>query len=389
MDTTKRGIILLLKSAVTQSVQTMPQDFNLEAAYPLIKRHHITSMAYIGASYLGFDNKLPVMNRLFEDYCKTMLISKRQMAQINRLYCMFDENHIDYMPLKGCNMKGRYPQPELRAMGDADILIRMEQYGIIRELLEKMGFKEKTHTDHELIWHNNSLLLELHKRLIPSYNKDLYAHFGDGWDLAVVNEGSRYVMTVEDEWIYLFTHFAKHYRDGGIGCRHVVDLWVYLRTYPNMDQQYVKEQLEKLRLTDFYHHTLRLIDLWFRDGSGDDVTEYMSEFILASGSWGQMESKALSRAVRDAKHSALGFNGKLLYLWQTAFPRVEVLRDKYTFLKKAPWLLPAVWVIRPFYKILFERRSLKRHEQNLEVLSRNNIELRQQMLNYVGLDYHF
>ena len=58
-------------------------------------------------------------------------------------------------------------------------------------------------------------------------------------------------MTPEDEFIYLFTHFAKHYRDGGIGCRYVVDLWVFLRNNPTMDPEKIKRELDKLQLREF------------------------------------------------------------------------------------------------------------------------------------------
>lgn len=389
MTVDQRGIVALLRSAVTQMPHPVQQEFDLEQVYPLIKQHHITALAYEGAAHCGFSAEMPVMKKLFADYCKSLMVSERQINQVERVCRTFDENRIDYMPLKGCNMKSRYPKPELRAMGDADILIRLEQYDKIRELMENLGFAEQYDTDHELVWRNSSLSVELHKRLIPSYNVDLYAYFGDGWELAKVKQGSCYAMTAEDEWIYLFTHFAKHYRDGGIGCRHVVDLWVYLRTYPDLNEGYVVEELEKLKLLEFYKNIRRLIDAWFEQTQEDAVVEHMTEFIFASGSWGKIESRALSRAVRDAKHSALGKNGKLLYLWQTAFPSVDVLKSKYTILKKAPGLLPAVWLVRPFYKVLFERDSLARHEKNLEELTQDNMEIRQQMLRFVGLDYNF
>ena len=52
-------------------------------------------------------------------------------------------------------------------------------------------------------------------------------------------------------------------------------------------------------------------------------------------------------------------------------------------------MLPGVWAVRPFYKVLFEAKSLKRKKQHLAALSEENLNLRQEMLNLVGLDYHF
>lgn len=389
MNQTEKGIITLLKSAVTGVPCPLPETFDLEDAYPLIRRHHITTMAYDGAVRCGLPRELPKMSELFQSYCKSLLVSQRQMQMIQRIYDAFDRNHIDYMPLKGCNMKSRYPKPELRMMGDADILIRPEQYDAITPLLENLGMAPKKETDHELVWENAALYLELHKHLIPSYNKDFYAFFGDGWQLARLSDGSRHAMTPEDEWIYLFTHFAKHFRDGGIGCRHMVDLWVYLRTYPQLDWNYVSSAMHQLKLLEFHENIRRLLAVWFEDAPADEKMDLMSQFVFSSGSWGAAESRLLSRTVRDSRHSPLGFSGKAVYIWNTLFPDVATLREKYTILKKAPYLLPLVWLIRPFYKLLFERHTLSRQKTNLNALDRDLMDSRAEMLRYIGLDYKF
>lgn len=389
MDAMKQGVITLLKSAVTAQPLPLPEGFDIEQAMPLVRRHHMATLVYDGAVRCGISRETPAMRKMFQSYCRAMQISEGQMAEFHKICRAFDEAQIDYMPLKGCRMKALYPKPELRLMGDADILIRMEQYEKIRPIMEESGFTEGSESDHELHWISPELHVELHKRLIPSYNRDFHAYFGDGWQLAKVIDGVRYAMAPEDEMVYLFTHFAKHYRDGGIGCRHMVDLWVYRRANPNLDEGYMEAELEKLGLLEFYRNILRLIDFWFCDGPTDEKLEFMSEYVLAAGSWGQMENRVLSLTVRDAKHSALGFSGRLVYIWYILFPGVSVLKSKYTVLKKAPWLLPVVWIIRPFYKVLFEHKSLGQKKKELGMLDRKTLDAHRRMLHYVGLDYNF
>ena len=50
--------------------------------------------------------------------------------------------------------------------------------------------------------------------------------FGDGCRFATHKNGFCYAMSERDEFMFVFSHFVKHYRDSGIGCRHVTDLWV-------------------------------------------------------------------------------------------------------------------------------------------------------------------
>lgn len=389
MDTIHQGIITLLRSAVTGEKLALPAGFDIEAAYPQIKRHHMVTLTYDGAVRCGIPSDHPVMQQLFGAYCRALMKSEGQQRELKRIFAAFDENGIDYMPLKGCKMKALYPKPELRIMGDADILIRMEQYQRIVPIMESLGFADSAESDHELVWKSPNLYLELHKRLIPSYNEDFYAYYGDGWKLAKCAEGTRFSMTPEDEMIYLFTHFAKHYRDGGIGCRHVVDLWVYRRANPGLDEAYIRRELEKLRLYKFYVNILQLLAVWFEDAAPDDKMEFMTGFLFASGSWGVMDSRVLSIGVRDMRRTGGSLESRLRYILRTAFPSREVLRHKYTVLQKAPWLLPLVWLVRPFYKLLFERESLDVHGRQLKAMNQKNLDQRHQLLNYVGLDYNF
>ena len=389
MNITQQGIITLLKSAVTRQTLSLPEGFSLEEALPLIRSHNIVTMAYDGAVRCGISPKDPLMQKLFAAYCKATIVSEGQRKELGRIREAFDRERIDYMLLKGSRMKDLYPLPELRTMGDADILIRTEQYDRIRPLMESLGFEEKEESDHELVWRSKGLYLELHKRLIPSYNRDFYAYYGSGWELAKDCCGTSYSMTPEDEWIYLFTHFAKHYRDGGIGLRHVTDLWIWRRRNPSMDEKYIETVLKKLGLLEFHGNILRLLELWFENGSSDVVLDVITEFIFSSGSFGDAEMKALSLAVRGSKHGAAGMSSRMLYLRELVFPDAEALQGKYKVLKKAPWMLPAVWVARPFYKVLFERKSVTRKLESMESLTKEKIDLRKEMLNCVGLDYNF
>ena len=219
MTSQQAGILALIQSAVTGESLPLPVDFDLEQAYTQICRHQIETLAYDGAVRCGIDKRLPVMQKLFGRYVQLMLHSEKQMQAVTQLCAAFDKNRIDYLPLKGCNMKKLYPKPELRRMGDADILIRTEQYDRIRPVVSALGLQEKVEGEYDFVWHSDALKLELHKRLVGESNRDFYSWFGEGWQLARPVCGTRYAMSPEAEYLYLFTHFSKHYRDGGIGIR--------------------------------------------------------------------------------------------------------------------------------------------------------------------------
>lgn len=389
MDQHQKGLLTLIRCAINKQPATLPEGFDLEIAHSQVKYHEIVPLVYEGALLCGISKKTPAMNALFQDYCRYYLRSEEQMQAISRIYEAFNANDIDYMPVKGCNMKSLYPKPELRVMGDADILIRTEQYDRIIPVMEQLGFEAAQESDHEYIWRSKELYLELHKRLIPSYTADFYSYFGDGWRLAKKQDGNRYSMLPEDEFIYLFTHFAKHYRDGGIGCRHLVDLWIYRRTHPQLDEAYICNELNTLHLLEFYKNILRLIQVWFEESSADEMTDFISDFIFQSGTWGTVESHVLSGEVKNMKAAGSVKGGKLRSVCTVLFPNALSMQKEFPVLKKAPYLKPVLWPVHWGKTLLFRRDAIQKRLNHWKLASEEEVTTYQQALNYVGLDFHF
>ena len=290
------------------------------------------------------------------------------------------------MPLKGTVLKELYPKPEMRSMGDADILIKTNQYDVIKSLMQNLGYSEKIESNHEFIWKKNNINIELHKRLIPSYNKDYYAYYGDGWRLAKLQNATRYSMTDEDQMIYLCTHFAKHYRDAGIGIKHIIDLWIYRKAKPLLDEEYIKNELTELQLYDFYVNVINTLSVWFDGKKADGKTDLITDVIFNSGVYGTGKTYILSEAVKISKSTKLVKTKKFFKL---TFLPYNSMCMKYPILKKAPLLLPILWIYRILRALLFKHNTIKIQKDTLEQMNAENIGKYQDSLNYVGLDFNF
>lgn len=389
MDTIRRSVTILMKSAATGQKLVLPENFSLEEAMELTKKHQLLPLIYAGAVNCGIDQKDPVMTSMFPLYFQHTLISERQISAFRKICQSFDKHNIDYLPMKGCNMKFRYPKPELRTMGDADILIRMEQYPEIAPLLEELGFTFLLESDHEIVWQSKALYLELHKRLIPSYNKDYASYFRDGWQMTRPCGGSRFEMTPEDEFLFQFTHFAKHYRDGGIGCRHILDLYVFLRYFPDMNRSYLEGELEKLKLLEFYRNIRRLLEFWFEEGHSDPVVDHISEYIFSGGNFGSMKNRVLSRSIKPTKSMAPLRFMKIRAWFHTIFPKMESFVAYYPVLKRHLWMIPFVWVWRVCKCIWFFRRKFSYCARIIGMMDADDARDYHDSLRYVGLDFHF
>lgn len=387
MNDIQRGVLTMIRSAVTGQAQTLPENFSLEEAEKLIIKHQIVGLAYEGAVLCGLPKTHPVMNRLFQLYCQIVMRSNAQMNAVDKLLAVFEEKGIDYLPVKGCEIKRLYPRPAMRVMTDADVLIRMEQYEQIRAIVTDLGYTEGEIADHALVWNSKILELELHRRLVPTTDEDYYSYIGEGWQRAKHIRGHRYELSAEDAYIFLFVHFTKHYRDGGIGLRQAVDLWVYDRTHPNMDRAYLKQELEKLHLVEFYENTRQLLKAWFDGAELTEKLAFISQFIFDSGSWGTSEQRAVFAGYRNVKKAGSVKGGYWRTVLHSVFPSSREMGKRYPVLRKAPWLLPVMWPVRWVTAVLFRRENIRASANGLSKVTAEHVETFEQSLKYVGLDY--
>jgi len=385
-----KSIFTLIKNAVTEDKQLLDSHVEWEQILSVAKTAHIVPLVCSGI-HPQQEMVESVKKTFLHITYQSMVVQRSQSAAMHKLESLFRENGIDYMPLKGMVLKDLYPQSQMRSMGDLDILIRLDQYSSIRKLLLANDFVEGQETDHELIWYKKPYAqIELHKHLIPSYNDDYYAYFGDGWKLAELTDSPcKYAMSVENEMIYIFTHFAKHYRDGGIGIRHLVDLWVYRRAHPNMDQQHICRELEKLGLKVFYLNVNKTLDACFEDGEETEVTTCIVDWVFGSRVYGSPEKSNEANALRVTKRSRSVTHAKVKSAWLQMFPVPAVMRKKYPVLKRAPVLLPVMWVVRWFAAIFHKRENISEQSKRLRAINRKTVTRYQAELNFVGLDYNF
>lgn len=386
MDKFQKEYIALIQAAFGEKTHVLSSDFDWSKAVGTAKKHNIAALVFYGAVNCNVSLKSEHMQELHRQTLHSLMVSERQVYEIEQIESVFEKEHIEHMPLKGALLKPLYPRPEMRTMGDADILIRLEQYPQVEKIMQELGFVYQYESDHELVWRKPSLFLELHKSIMTTYNKDFYGYFGTGWDIAHNVPGtSRYVMTPEDFYLYIFVHFTKHYRISGIGIKHLLDLWVYTKANPDLDWDYVTRELEEMRLAEFHKNVTATVDVWFNGREATDVTDLITNVIFNSGQYGTAEMTMVNRALQKGKKSALGI--KLDKVLQGLFPPFKTMQEKYAILKKAPILLPIMWVVRCFDVLFCQTGRLKRYMRRVNQVDAQKIDENKRALYAVGLEF--
>jgi len=375
---------LLLRSAITGEKLLLPEGFCLEEADSLVRAQSLTPMVYLGAYNCGISPKSELMLKYQQLYFQNLMRHQQQARAIDEIYRNFEENGIDYLPLKGCIMKPLYPNPEMRIMGDADILIRMEDREKLQFLMEKLGFHEEKETYHEWIWTRNDLFLELHKCLFAEVERDFAPVFGDGWEKARKVSGCRYALPPEETYLFLFTHMAKHYRNNGIGARQFVDLFVYRRAHPELDEEAVCRTMNRLHLLEFYRNTRNMLLVWFENGQPDEKTERMTRYVLSGGNWGDEETGFVTVQAKSG-HSG---DARARAVWEAIFPPLERMRYSFRILFKYPFLYPFLWPVRWVQGILTRPGQILRKFRVIGGVSNEKVDRRLEELESVGLKFY-
>lgn len=359
-------------------------DYN--ELFELSKSHQIIPLVCDGLykSKVNSEKKEMFTNYTISLFCR----DQNQLFCLRKIEDAFSLEGIDYMLLKGASLKRIYPSSELRLMGDIDILIKKTQYAKIKIILSEIGFSERKETDHELIWSNKfGVLLELHKRLIPSYNDDYYSYYSNPWEKAIPEKNNCYHMLPEDEYIYLFTHLTKHFRDGGIGLKHIIDIWIFRLKYPDLDTNYINKELDKLELRKFHSNILQTIGVWFDNKEETLISEYITKRIIESSAYGIKEKCDEANAARVSSKEPSVSKAKFTSILNLVFLPYSSMKIKYPFLTTKPFFLPFMWIVRWFDAIIHKRNNIRRQADRLNKINDTVVNEYNNELEMVGLKF--
>ena len=370
-----------------RDVPSLPENIDWNLILTIAEKHNIASVIAYGIHQGGYV-LAPEVQGKFKQYLYThLMITENQTKEIEKILGLFEEHHIDYMPLKGMEIRNIYPSPDMRRMADADVLIKTKDFPLFDSVMRENGYIFQCESNHEYVYQKPPFIrIELHKMLIPSYNDDMYAYYQDGWSIAKRHgDTSRHSLSTEDHYVYLMTHLAKHYRDGGIGIKSVMDLWLYKKTY-SMDAEYVTRQLEALNLLTFSKYIDCLMKVWFDGEPANELINSMTKFILYGGEYGSFTNKTRVAAIRDAEDGDFKKAEKQKY-FRLIFPKYKDLKGGYPYLEKMPFLLPVCWVHR-LWKGLFHRQNVKKIKRRAETITEDSLQAYYSHIQKVGLDIY-
>ena len=252
---------------------------------------------------------------------------------------------VPYVILKGSSAAKYYPHPELRTMGDIDIMTRREDYPAACDELIQNGYLETTDAletarGRHRQFVRNGFELEVHAH---------YAHQNDVQkaklldDLIIDHINPSHELPDDINGLVLIDH-VNHHMESGIGLRQIIDWMMYVhRCLP--DEKWPAFQalarqtghetlaLTATRMCELY---LGLPEHRFCAQADPALCGQLMDYILSNGNFGrkQDEDSKASQGFLGSVHSLKGayqyLQGRGLLNWPAA--------QKYRFLRPFAWI---------------------------------------------------
>lgn len=392
-------LISLLKvfAGQDEELPVRPEEngISLEELYKLCQMHNVTAISYTVLKQIEPDEN--ALKKFKEAMVGAVFRSTLLDNAISEVTDQFEKEGIPYTILKGYRIKEDYPIPELRTMGDVDFLIDKKYRTQMDKALTEIGYEKEGLEGSTWVYKQAGIMLEMHSKLASgNYWNDVdYEKYFSGYfsRLKKLDHSCEKLLSLEDHFIFLIFHFAKHLNSSGAGIRMVLDLAFYLKRHiEEINWQYMKEELKNISLLEFAENVLFLChDLfgtqipWEYRECDSKLLEQLLGYIMQGGIFGFERPDSIRRLRQGIGQQNLSGNRRIqiLALLKLIFPGRKHMMAFLPAVEKHIWLLPAAWVKR--WKMGIENK--KRVEDSLSGFNKNVEEAKEQyrLLKQIGL----
>lgn len=234
---------------------------DFEALLQLAEEQSVVGLIAAGIEHIA-DTK-PQKKDVLQFIGRTVQLEQRNQAMnyfIGVLVEKMREAGITVLMVKGQGVAQCYERPLWRSCGDVDFLLDVENFGKALEYLTPLA----QHVDREESYSRHigmtidPWIVELHGSLrcglSPKMDKvidELQAESCGNGNVRIWKDGGTEVQLpgVNNDILFIFTHFLKHFYKGGIGLKQICDWCRLLWTYrDSIDVALLEQRLRKMGL---------------------------------------------------------------------------------------------------------------------------------------------
>lgn len=281
MNKTQQQLLYIVKQAIHNGEPTFdPEAFssiNSKELYDLAWRQNVCALVFPEIEHFSkiikLDEEIMHKWRLASLFIITHQI--RRIRELKTIFELFKSHNIQVISLKGLALRQLYPQPELRNMGDIDLLILENHMQKSIDLLNTLGYQANLinmndpYYMHIDMHKKDSFPIELHRTLWhPKHmkkidNRDWFNHIWKNYRFLNVEGIEFNALSYEDELINLVVHLARDLKNNGANLQQLCDIVLLInKNHQLMDFDYIDSRIKGMNLFTYYQYLLITCDMF-------------------------------------------------------------------------------------------------------------------------------
>ena len=256
LNKTNLAFFSLLRAGLwEQSVRLLPYEpLDFDALYRLAEEQSVVGLVAAGLEHVE-DWKVSKQEAL--PFMKNVFSTESRNASMNRfigeLITRMREAGIYALLVKGQGVAQCYTRPQWRSSGDIDFIFDDENYAIAKEFMIPLAISLDAENGQHISMTVDSWVVELHGNMncglsvrMDSVIQDVQDAIFRCGNVRVWKDGETdvFLPDPDNDVIFIFTHFLKHFYKGGIGLRQICDWCRLLWTYSeSIDRELLENRL--------------------------------------------------------------------------------------------------------------------------------------------------
>ena len=314
----QKTVLALLRTSIWGSKETFSEEIDWAAVETIAKAQAVIPLVYNGA--------VVAMARLPEELSAKwkkatvygVVKNERLLTAQDQLIMCFQSNKISSVILKGSSVSRYYPAPDLRILGDIDVLVAKEDLKKAMAIISELGYvmREAEHDFHYGFFRKDAYL-ELHYNVTTLPDsiagarvEEITQHFLKEVLQVPLGHHIFNVLTEVNQALSLLLHMVRHMYESGIGLRQICDWMMFVsNTEADTFQSRVLPVLKYCGLQQYAMAATAICVKYLGLSAqqvpwcivDDDLADAFLEYVFSGGNMGRAEGNAFSSLFTDAR----------------------------------------------------------------------------------------
>ncbi|MBO4693399.1 MAG: nucleotidyltransferase family protein [Clostridia bacterium] len=345
MNNTQATVLELIKASLFGISPDFPEEIDWESVFKEAKEQTVLALAFsavpkefaVSWEISAMQSQAHFMRALYEQ---------------SKLCNLFDDAAVPFVIIKGAAAAIYYPNPNMRTMGDIDVLVSENNFDAAFSLLVENGYMFNCDygDGRDYSFSKDGLIFELHRRYSDyDYNiEDYIQNWIDKSEKLSLYGNTFPALPKAENGLIILDHI-RHHLVGGLGIRQIIDYMMFVNSVKN-EKEFEEVHLplyQKTGLLTLAKVIIKMCKIYFGfpvsatwcDDADSKTCDELLECVLTSGNFGRKdpyEYRPVRSLTMDIKQ-----NGVFKALQTAGLENSE-------FIKNHKLLHPFAWIYQTF-----------------------------------------